>query len=346
MLIRRSRAAALHLKRGIMNFVRGRVLGREFILPFTAVYHLNLRCNSQCSWCSREEDMRLHHSGGVDITKVETILRAVRRLTPSLYIAGGEPTLEANVSEVLKLARNLGFWPIVLNTNGTLLDRRPEVVQLADRIIVSLHADTPAKQAAILRVNPALGQKVFDNLLWAARTTGRVAVNCVLTQDNIEDAHGVLAFCLAHNIPFAVVPAVVGYQPAIATASPDRIEAYRQFVGKVMEAKSQWPRAVVGTMSYLQKVQSLDGFDCRPSGIITISPEGKIVNPCSFKYREVPQTIGVANGHESIEVQLRRQLDFSATHTKCPGGNCLKMCYVGPAMALETPAQSIREFLS
>lgn len=167
----------------------------------------------------------------------------------------------------------------------------------------------------------------------------------MLTQDNIGKAYGVMNFCLRHGIPFAVVPAIQKHMPTIAGVDAKKLRAYRDFLGEVIQLKDRQPDAVVGTVSHLQHIQRLDKFQCRPSAIITISPEGNIVNPCDDKYHTVPKTLGKADGHESIESQLRRHLDFASAYKNCDG-NCLKMCYLGPALFLERPWPSASDILS
>ena len=346
---RKRRAIALQLKRGIGNIVRGTVLKREFLLPFVGVYHINYRCNGRCNFCSRAEDISQSNERCVDLGRVETIFRSLARLTPTLYITGGEPTIEPNIGEVLRLAREIGFWPICINTNAIILDKRPDVPRYADKVVVSLHAGTAQKHAEVLGVSVRQGERVFDNIVLTSQVAksygNTLSINCVLTGDNIEEARGVLDFCLAHEIPIAVVPAIQRHMPMIASGEADKLRNYRDFLGEVIRLKTQQPDAVVGTKSYLEHIHRLGGFQCRPSGIITISPEGHVVNPCDYKYHTVSKTLGETNGTEPIESQLRHHLNFASAYEVC-GGNCLKMCYIEPALVLQNPLLAIGEFLS
>lgn len=346
---RRFRAIALQLKRSIGNFVRGRVLGREFLLPYVAIWHINHRCNGRCNFCSRAEDIDQNNEARVDLGRAEAILRNIKALTPSLYITGGEPTLEKDIGEVLKMARQIGFWPVCVNTNAINLDKRPDVPRYADKVVVSLHSGTPQRHAEIIGVSQRQGERVFENIFQAAKIAksyGNIlSVNCVLTKSNLAEAMGTLEFCMEYEIPIAVVPAIERHIPTIASGGEKTLSEYRDLLDKIIYVKSKQHRAVVGTRAYLQQIRQLNRFHCRPSGIITISPEGNIVNPCDHKYRLVPQALGVAHGAEPIESQLRRHLAFVSAYESC-GGNCLKMCYLEPALVLQNPWLAIGEFLS
>jgi len=242
----------------------------------------------------------------MDLERIVAVLRSIKEVTPSLYVTGGEPTLVPHIGEVLRLARRIGFCP-------------------------------------------GQGKRVFDNILQASEVAkwygNTLSINCVLTGGNIADARGVLDFCLQHRIQIAVVPAIQRHMPMIAQGDAEQLRAYRDILGEIIALKVRRPATVVGTRMYLEQIRRLGGFRCRPSVIVTISPEGDIVNPCDEKYRTVPKTLGKANGIEPIELQLRHSLKFASAYETC-GGNCLKMCYLGPALFLEKPWPSASDILS
>jgi MoaA/NifB/PqqE/SkfB family radical SAM enzyme len=285
----------------------------------------------------------------MELGRIGVVLRSLKEITPALYITGGEPTLVPHISEALRFARQIGCWPVCINMNALVLDKRPGVLEHADRIVVSLHAGTPQRHAQMLGVSRRQGELVFDNIRQAARAAksngNRLSVNCVLTGNNTKDARGVMNFCLRHEIPIAVVPAIQRHVPTVASGSAEQLRDYREFLGEVIALKAQQPSAVIGAKAYLEHIRHLGGFKCRPSAVVTISPEGNIVNPCAHKYRTVPKTLGKANGIEPIEQQLRRHLKFASAYETC-GGNCLKMCYLGPALFLGKPWPSASDILS
>lgn len=351
MELRKLRASALQVKRTFGNLARVRLLNRDLTLPHLAVYHANLQCNAACSFCSRAADIEAEKSvkrDEVSLERIEVIFRALRALTSALYVAGGEPLLVRTIESMLELARKIGFYPVAINTNATLLDKRPDVPRFADVTVVSIHATDIGKTSEIFRIPRRLAEKTFKNILDAVevanRHGNRVVANCVLTADNIRDAHDVLDFCLRYGISFGVVPAIEGYLPSIAGATSEELAAYRAFVARVIKQKHQDPNSVQGTFRFLERIQNLGRFDCRPTGIITVAPDGQIVNPCDYKYPGLPEHLGCIDGTTPVSELLKGAMNYRRGFTSCPM-NCLKACNAEPALALEAPMLALMEHM-
>lgn len=77
-------------------------------------------CNLRCSWC----DTKRAYKGGREMTVAEVIRKVGAYGIESVCVTGGEPMLQKE--EVLKLAQGLKRrgCEVVLETNGTLYDRR------------------------------------------------------------------------------------------------------------------------------------------------------------------------------------------------------------------------------
>lgn len=351
--IREIKALALQVRTTLENLLRVRVLRRDLTWPHVAVYHANYRCNAACSFCSRELDILnekriAKRPGELGLEKIAVIFGALRQLVGALYIAGGEPLLQRNIEEMLALARAIGFYPVAVNTNATLLDQRPEVPRYADITVVSIHAVDVDKTAKIFQVSRRLAEKSFKNIVEAvhvARRHGnRVVANCVLTEDNLGDAHDVLDFCLNHGITFGVVPAIEGYLPSIAAASAAQVAQYRAFLARVIEQKYYHPRSVQASNAFLHRMYELGRFDCRPTGILTVSPDGHVVNPCDYKYK-MAQHIGLIDGTRLVRDVLTEAMDYQRGFAPCDR-NCLKACYAEPALALEVPLQAMADHMA
>lgn len=346
---RKLRASALQVKRTLGNLVRVRVLGRDLTLPHLAVYHANLRCNAACRFCSRAADIAAEKNVRVtSLDTIEKIFGGLRGLVSALYIAGGEPLLQPNIEDMLALGREMGFYPVAVNTNATRLHKRPKVPRYADVTVVSIHATDVDKTADIFQIGRKLAAKAFENVLEAVEVGkehgNRVVANCVLTADNLRDAHSVLDFCLEHGISFGVVPAIEGYLPSIAEAEPKKRAEYQAFIARVIEQKRRDPKSVQGTLLFLERIRTLAKFDCRPTGIITVSPDGYVVNPCDYKYAGLPQHIGLIDGTRSVQEVLEEATDFKHRFQTCDK-NCLKACYAEPALALKNPGLALMEHM-
>lgn len=344
---RRVKATAEHLRRFLSNLVVANTLKREYLPPQIAVYHVTYDCNANCVWCSRRRD-RQKVTSNVDWLRIEQIFRSLRQVTPALYLTGGEPLLNERIEDMLKLARLMGFYPIVVNTNATLLEERSLVPERADVTIVSLHSVDPERLARIFGIQTSLAQKAIENVYHSARVAkslgNEVVVNCVLAPDNAQDAQGVLGFCLKHGIPLATAPVIQDHAPMIKGADTLPSSAYASFLDRMMLSKQHEPASVESSLSYLRCIRYWELFDCRPTSILSVSPEGYVLNPCEIKYAHLPKRLAWIDGNDSLPDLLPKLLDGERDFSPCTK-NCLKACYVEPALALEHPLTAISERL-
>ena len=152
------------------------------------IVNLTYRCNNHCVFCAvgdrvardaRTADvlaaLRRHRDRGVDL----------------LDIDGGEPTLHPDLTTIVAAARELGYARIAVTTNGRTLGL-PGVADALVRagvteLLVSLHAPTRALQEQLTRAPGSFAQTVagLRNLLAAAGTTVRVAVNTTVVRRNL-----------------------------------------------------------------------------------------------------------------------------------------------------------------
>jgi len=344
---RRVKATAEHLRRFLGNLLVANTLKREYLPPQVAVYHVTYDCNANCVWCSRRQDRR-EATPNVSWSRIEQIFRSLRQVTPALYLTGGEPLLDPRIEDMLKLARLMGFYPIAVNTNATLLEERSLVPELADVTIASLHSMDPEKSASIFGIQALLAQKAIENVYHSAKVAkslgNQVMVNCVLAPDNAQDAQGVLGFCAKHGIPLAVTPAIHDHEPLIKGADTLPSSAYASFLDRVMSSKRFEPTSVESSLSYLRCIRYWELFDCRPTSILSVSPEGYVLNPCELKYPNLPKRLAWIDGDGSLPDLLPKLLDGDRCFSSCPK-NCLKACYAEPALALEHPLQAASQYL-
>jgi pyruvate formate lyase activating enzyme len=98
-------------------------------------------CNLRCPYCHNPE---LIHAGGedpVDEAELFDLLRRRRGKLDGVVFTGGEPTLQADLADVLSRVKDLGF-ETKLDTNGS----RPEVLEalLAEELVDLVAMDVKA----------------------------------------------------------------------------------------------------------------------------------------------------------------------------------------------------------
>src|SRR5580692_3021416 len=151
------------------NVWRRRVLRTKVVAPYAVTFYVTHKCNLACSYCTQKEPDVFSE----ELNTGETIrlLKKIRKETDSIVITGGEPTLRADIEELVHAARfHSRFRSVMLITNGTLLDRKPGILGGVTGLVVSLDALAADPSNALSK--PAALPKVLQNLTMAKEVLG------------------------------------------------------------------------------------------------------------------------------------------------------------------------------
>jgi organic radical activating enzyme len=123
------------------NLYRHKVLRTNIVAPYALIFYATHKCNLACSYCTQKEPDVF--SDELSTSETLRLLRVIRRETDSVVFTGGEPTLRADIEELVAAARQrLRFRSVMLITNGTLLDRRSSLFDNLTGLVISLDALT------------------------------------------------------------------------------------------------------------------------------------------------------------------------------------------------------------
>ena len=144
------------------------------VAPYAVTFYATHKCNLACSYCTQKEpDVFSEELSTADTKRV---LRRIRKESDSIVITGGEPTLRADIEELVEYARHdCKFRSLLLITNGTLLDRKPRILAAVTGLVVSL--DALATDPTNPLSKPAALPKVLENLAVRQRTIGEPAAH-------------------------------------------------------------------------------------------------------------------------------------------------------------------------
>lgn len=148
--------------------------------------HITTRCNLRCRHCYINPDQ--HGKNDLTIDEIHSCLKIFSRKNrfANVIFLGGEPTIHPELPEAVRLAREMGFRSITIDTNGSLfhgfLDRiTPEEV---DFLSFSLDGPTPEMN------DPIRGKGVFQTCILAiekARNKGfATSLIYTVSRANIE----------------------------------------------------------------------------------------------------------------------------------------------------------------
>jgi hypothetical protein len=208
-----------------------------------------------------------------------TLITTLSKASDTLDITGGEPLERTDLEELLIHARLSGM-KTVLNTKGTGLELRPEIMKNTDALVISLDSLDRGKLSALIGRSLKTADALLNSLQYAvsrSRMTGtRLILSCVATPDNLPDVGGVLAFAMKNRLGFHISPEIIGTKvnPALR-GNPD----YRQLMDRILRLK-RLGRGILGIPQYLHGIRDFIEFPCHPLLMPTIRPDGKMYYPC------------------------------------------------------------------
>lgn len=152
-------------------------------VPFTVTHHVTYRCNLNCDMCCSKLLPPLEE---LDTNACINLQKEFRKHGTMVFgYSGGEPLVREDLDKLLHSAKDLGMRTC-LNTNGTLLPRRLEILSLADVIEIGIDGGVESHEA--LRGSGTFGEAVAG-LEAAARmepARPRVTINTILNNRSIK----------------------------------------------------------------------------------------------------------------------------------------------------------------
>jgi len=321
------------VKNYFKNFVKLK-LGKDMVDPYFSVLFLTFRCNYACAFC--DEGSGKHKYPEIPMDELNTedmkkILKILRKRSPSIYFTGGEPYLREDIVELTRYAKELGFHPIYLNTNGSLIHTKPEVLDNIDNIVFSLHALDPEKYSKTIQRSTKMFDMVMENIEKAKSLMKEknfdIGINCVVTPETLGDVEDVMEFCFERDLRFAIVPAIVKTKPQEGLNS----EKYRQLINKVI-AKKKEGRSVFNSYKYLEIIRSFEDFDCHPMLTPHIHPDGSLLYPCNLMVKSKINLLEIGDYDKAVEECRKKVGKLPACKSKCP-----LACYVEPSVMTKNP---------
>jgi len=156
------------------------------------IWNLIRRCNLACKHCySISADS--HFPGELSTNEVFSVMDDLRAFgVPVLILSGGEPLLRADIFDISRRARDMGFY-VALSTNGTLISE-DNIAAIAavgyDYVGISIDGLRETHDRFRRRVG------AFDESLQAIRLCReagiKVGLRFTLTQDNAHELPAVL----------------------------------------------------------------------------------------------------------------------------------------------------------
>lgn len=318
------------------------------LTPRLAVYYVTLQCNLNCTYCEDFGSRRNHQvTPAPPLEESKRVLAVIRTGVDRLWLTGGEPLMYPQILELLTYARHdLKFREISLITNGTLLSQNFSLLPFLDRLIISLDAVDP-QALNMVSVPQVYANDVIENVRAAAflqKTHNfKLILNAVITPETLPGMEKLLAFCAENRVQISFSPQSVNNMPRYElVTSPE----YRLFIEKVIRLKKQGA-PILGSFSYFNILLDQIPYECYPTLIPRILPDGWLTYPC----RPMEKAGGEQGGRAVNLLNVKTWEEAWRIATKIYGAaptscvSCFQQCYAEPSLMQRRPLEYLRERL-
>lgn len=275
-------------------------IGDHALRPLYVIWTMLNTCNFRCTYCDNHQGKAYYNipdPDALDTGQGKRLLEVMSTGTLALYWCGGEPTLRKDLPELLDYAWQLGYFPNMINTNGSLLHQKlmlPEwrdFLWKMDTVIVSLDGLHLSGLNKIWGVRQA--RQVVVNLL-AMRELNRevsfkLAVNTVITPDSIDEAESVLDLACDLDIWFVPVPVNIGHRP-----NRELLEnpSYTGLAEKILDRKRKGHK-IIGSKNLLKKLLFAEPYTCQTALKPHVWSNGQICWPCRASVNVEPVNLNL-----------------------------------------------------
>ncbi len=276
-LVRQAPFVAKNFRLYFRNAWRRKILGTNVVAPYAVTLYVKHQCNLVCSYCTQKEPDVF--SDELNTGETIRLLRRIRKETDSIVITGGEPTLRADIEELVDAARYYcKFRSVLLITNGTLLDRKSAILSAVTGLVVSL--DALAADPSNPLSKPAALPKVMQNLELAKEILGspqRITISTVIGEWNIGEVEKLLDWCGQEGFVFAAQSAQMEKMPNLKLLQNPK---YQALVDKINERRRNGTQPINGTPRTIETLLRFRDFQCYPTMFPRVYPNGDVFYPC------------------------------------------------------------------
>lgn len=316
------------------NFVRDlwciRTGSRHF-RPLMTNFYLTKGCNLRCRYCYPPGDEPC-----LPVDEAVALLERIRPHNPALNLTGGEPLMYPGISRILRRAHELRFRPLLLSTNGLLLDRVEDDLQLVDHVVISLDSTCQPVCDAMFGV-PGATPRVIQ----AIRRAGHLAyengfvlsLHTVVAPETFPGIEGVLDLCEEVGARLSLSPEHGRFDPH--PELPGNPE-YTSMIDRVLAWKAQG-RPVFCSDAYLEAIRDFPAHGCFPLLSPRVEPDGRVYFPC----QRIADRQVYLQDYPSLCELMQQEADWS-TEPEC-GRRCYLECYLEVERYLQSPFAALSE---
>lgn len=227
-----------------------RVFGGYSIQPAFLLVNLTYDCNCGCRDCYQKFDNFYSAKNGmISAAQFEKILldaKASFRFKPVIHFFGGEPLVNPEFAQMLKLADKYGFKSS-LTTNGVLLDKYLENIKRSNLGQINISLDNIGERHDKERGYTGCFNKVLDSIKkigeWEnkIRSGKLININCVLSKNNLQYLLDLAVYFRDNNIKIDSLTFQHKYQNPSDFESKISVSGLKQAMAKIRQEKICYP---------------------------------------------------------------------------------------------------------
>jgi len=146
-------------------------------------------CNLSCEYCFNEGVKK--NADFINPKDLDFVLKSINKKIKDIKITGGEPLLHPQIEEVLGICCK--YKSTSITTNGVLLKKFAPILNKSKIDYIRLTLDKPDfKNFRAGISNPEKFNLIKEGV---KSITKPIAINMVITKNNINDVDGMIAFC-------------------------------------------------------------------------------------------------------------------------------------------------------
>ena len=288
--------------------------------PRVAIYYVTAQCNLNCAYCEDFGARRNpQNQGPLPLEQVLKILRVIRSGMAALMLTGGEPFTHPEIDEIiLRAKKELKFRELTVISNGFLLPQHEAALPAVDRLIVSLDSVDPQLWSQTIGVPPA-------------------------SAETIPGVEALLEFCRQNKLWLSVSPQSYNNWPRYElTVSA----AYRALIEKLIRLKRHGA-PILGSNAYLRTLAAFEPYDCAPTLVPRIYPNGELSYPCrpleKAENGQGGRAVNLLNVSNWDEAWSAVYETYGQPPRTCH--SCFQQCYAEPSLMQANPRLWLSEKL-
>jgi MoaA/NifB/PqqE/SkfB family radical SAM enzyme len=264
------------------------------------------------------------------------LLEKIRPRNPALNLTGGEPLMYPEISRVLQRAKELRFQPLLLSTNGLLIDRVVDDLHLVDHLVISLDSLSREVNECLTGV-PGSTEKIVESIEKCAKLSRMngfaLSVHTVIAPETIGGVEAILDLCETLGATLSVSPEHGQFLP-----SPELPKSgdYVALIDRLLELKGQGKPLFCST-SYLRAIRDFPSHACYPFVSPRVEPDGRVYLPC----QRIASRHVYLQDYPSLYELMRQESEWVAAPA-C-ARRCYLACYLEVERYLRNPLAAVAE---